>query len=167
VATDLGEASQAALRLAVAVASAFAGDLLIVHVLPAPPDRCREIQGLAMTSGDLLERRLAQAEAGLRRARAIAGDGHAHAAIRCGATAAEIVRVASETDADLIVALAEKLHCPVHALDPWRGHRRALRGRLSRDVAARACATLAVGPHCRRLGSRRLEPQPGAAAAAG
>ena len=37
------------------------------------------------------------------RARAIAGEGHAHAAIRCGPAAAEIVRLANETDADLIV----------------------------------------------------------------
>lgn len=69
VASDLGEASQVALRLAVAMAKAFAADLLIVHVLPAPPDFSAEIPGLAMTSGDLLERRLVQAEAGLRRAK--------------------------------------------------------------------------------------------------
>jgi nucleotide-binding universal stress UspA family protein len=235
VATDLGEASQAALRLAVAVTRAFAADLLIVHVLRAPPDLSSEIRGLAMTSGDLLERRLAQAEVGLRRAKAIAGDGHAHAAIRCGTAAAEIVRLANETDADLIVlgrpaaggipsgvaieverhapcpvlvvpagyarespkgaehvpphgvliatsgastaavaygrALAQRLHCPVHALHPWRGHsalHRVLRGSVLRNVAARAaCATLVVGPHCRWRDSGRLETHPGAAAAAG
>jgi len=184
VATDLGERSEAALRVAVAIAKAFTADLLIVHVLPAPQDRSANIRGLAMISGDLLERRLAQAEAGLRRARAVAGEGHAHAAIRCGPTAAEIVHLANETDADLIVlgvlaasgtagqvaidverqapcpvlavpvgcgresedgaehvlhgvliatavastpavafgrALAQRLHCPVHALHAWRG----------------------------------------------
>jgi len=103
VASDLGEASQAALRLAVAIAKAFAADLLIVHVLPEPPALSGKVPGFAMTSGDVLERRLAQAESGLRRAKAIAGEGHAHAAIRCGTVAAEIIRLAKEIEADLIV----------------------------------------------------------------
>jgi nucleotide-binding universal stress UspA family protein len=103
VATDFSEASGGALRVGADLARAFGAELLIVHVL-ADLEEPRPVKDtLGMEPGDLLERRAGEAEGRLRRLEAMVGGGHVHAAVRCGSAAAEIVRLAAETAADLIV----------------------------------------------------------------
>jgi nucleotide-binding universal stress UspA family protein len=102
VATDLTDASAAALRVAARIRAACDAELLIVHVLPDVEDP-DAVETLGMAPGDLLERRAGEAESRLRRLEALLGRGHAHASVRCGSAAIEIARLANQTQADLIV----------------------------------------------------------------
>jgi nucleotide-binding universal stress UspA family protein len=102
VATDFSDASAGALLLAARLARAFDAELLIAHVLPEREDPHAKAT-LGMSPGDLLERRAGEAGARLRRLESLLGRGHAHAAVRCGAAAVEIARLASDGAADLIV----------------------------------------------------------------
>lgn len=102
VATDLTRHSANALRLASRLAATFGAELLLVHVLP-DREEPRAQETLGMSPGDLLERRAGEAQARLRHLESRLGRGHAHAAVRCGAAAKEILRLAAEARADLIV----------------------------------------------------------------
>lgn len=103
VATDFSEASAGALRVGSDLARAFGAELLIVHVLADVEEPRSVKETLGMEPGDLLERRAGEAEGRLRRLESMVGGGHVHAAVRCGSAATEIVRLATETAADLIV----------------------------------------------------------------
>jgi nucleotide-binding universal stress UspA family protein len=105
VATDLSEASAGAVRLGSAIARAFGADLLIVHVLPDDDELPSVNDALGMKRGELLERRAGEAEGRLRRLESLLGHGQTsvHACVKCGAAAAEIVRLAKDAAADVIV----------------------------------------------------------------
>jgi nucleotide-binding universal stress UspA family protein len=102
IAIDFAAASDAALRLGADIARAFEAEVVVVHVLPDCEDSAVE-PALGMRTGELLERRAGEAAARLRHVEAIAGRGHAHGCVRCGSAAAEILRLAHEASADLIV----------------------------------------------------------------
>jgi nucleotide-binding universal stress UspA family protein len=105
IATDLSEASSGALRLGSEIARTFDADLLIVHVLPDDDVPRSVSRALGMQPGDMLERRAGEAEGRLRHIESVLGRGRAqvHACVRCGSAATEIVRLAKEAAADLIV----------------------------------------------------------------
>lgn len=128
VAADLSEASTGALRLGADIASAFGAELLLVHVLPEIDEPGSVKATLGMEPGDLLERRAGEAEGRLRRLESILGRGQAraHACVRCGSAVREIVRLAKEAGADLIVLGS---HAPP-----------ALRGACAEPVAERVRA---------------------------
>jgi nucleotide-binding universal stress UspA family protein len=103
IATDFSEASRGALAVGSELGRLFGAELLLVHVLP-DVDPARPVEdALGMEPGDLLERLAGEAEGRLRRIEAAVGRGHLHASVRCGAAAAEILRLAGEAAADLIV----------------------------------------------------------------
>ena len=103
IATDFSEASRGALAIGSELGRRFGAELLLVHVLP-DVDSSRPVKDtLGMEPGDLLERLAGEAEGRLRRIESAVGRGHLHASVRCGAAAAEILRLASESAADLIV----------------------------------------------------------------
>jgi nucleotide-binding universal stress UspA family protein len=115
VATDLSESSTGALRLGSQIARVFDAELLIVHVLPDLDLGGSVKDTLGMEPGDLLERRAGEAEARLRRLESLVGRGHVHATVRSGSAAAEIVRLATESAADLIVLGSHGLRAPREA----------------------------------------------------
>jgi nucleotide-binding universal stress UspA family protein len=101
-ATDLTHASDSALTLAAQIARVFDADVVLVHVLPDHEDP-RASDTLGMAPGDVLERRAGEAQGRLRRLEAVLGRGHAHASVRCGSAATEILRLATDVSADAIV----------------------------------------------------------------
>jgi nucleotide-binding universal stress UspA family protein len=176
VATDLSEASAGALGVAADLARMCAAELLIVHVLTDIEEPRSVKDTLGMDPGDLLERRAGEAEGRLRRLESMVGTGHAHAVVRCGSAAAEIVRLATEAAADLIVLgwhgstgtrgpcaepVAERVRehapCPVIIALPPRGPSNAETGRsihrvlVASDLTSRSDAAVKWG---RALGER-------------
>jgi nucleotide-binding universal stress UspA family protein len=142
VATDFSDASAGAVRLASRLAIAFDAQLLIAHVLPEREDPHAEAT-LGMSPGDLLERRAGEAGARLRHLESLLGRGHAHAAVRCGAAAVEIVRLANEGAADLIVL-------------GWQGGQGPQGGACGEAIAERVrsrarCPVLIALPVCEEL----------------
>jgi nucleotide-binding universal stress UspA family protein len=121
VATDLTPRSASAHAFAAALARACGAELCLFHVVPEPGLPASALRGAGIGAGEILERRVGEAERALRRVRRSVQPAGGTTMIRLGTAAPEIARCASLAEADIVVVGGHEPPGPGEAPGPDHG----------------------------------------------